>query len=115
MITVNLIAPLYLSRALMRHWLDLPASVHSQSSGQGKRDQKVNLDKRILMISSISGLVNMTPQKQVAYNASKGGLTMAAKVSHPRFACLRVVVCCPATRCLHLAEEWRLMGLVVGR
>ena len=33
------------------------------------------------MISSISGLVNMTPQKQVAYNASKGGLTMAAKVS----------------------------------
>lgn len=32
------------------------------------------------MISSISGLVNMTPQKQVAYNASKGGLTMAAKV-----------------------------------
>ena len=34
------------------------------------------------MISSISGLVNMTPQKQVAYNASKGGLTMAAKVSY---------------------------------
>lgn len=115
MITVNLIAPLYLSRALMRHWLDLPASVHSGSSGQGKRDQKVNLDKRILMISSISGLVNMTPQKQVAYNASKGGLTMAAKVSRPISACLRVVVCRPATRGQYLSEAWRLICTVIGR
>jgi NAD(P)-dependent dehydrogenase (short-subunit alcohol dehydrogenase family) len=80
-ITVNLLAPLYLSRSLVRHWLGLPASVTSGSSEQGKREEKVNLNKRILMISSISGLVNMAPQKQVAYNASKGGLTMAAKVS----------------------------------
>jgi sorbose reductase len=79
-ITVNLLAPLYLSRSLVRHWLGMPASVTSSSSEKGKREEKVNLNKRILMISSISGLVNMTPQKQVAYNASKGGLTMAAKV-----------------------------------
>lgn len=82
-ITVNLVAPLYLSRALVRHWLGMPSSVASGSSEGGKRDQKINLNKRILMISSISGLVNMTPQKQVAYNASKGGLTMAAKVCPP--------------------------------
>lgn len=85
-ITVNLVAPIYLSRALVRHWLGLPASVTAGAgagSGESKRDQKVNLNKRILMISSISGLVNMTPQKQVAYNASKGGLTMAAKVRLP--------------------------------
>jgi NAD(P)-dependent dehydrogenase (short-subunit alcohol dehydrogenase family) len=79
-ITVNLLAPLYLSRSLVRHWLGLPASVTSGSEEKGKREETVNLNKRILMISSISGLVNMTPQKQVAYNASKGGLTMAAKV-----------------------------------
>jgi len=81
-ITVNLLAPLYLSRSLVRHWLGLPASVTSGSEEKGKREETVNLNKRILMISSISGLVNMTPQKQVAYNASKGGLTMAAKVRH---------------------------------
>jgi len=80
--SVNLVAPIYLARALTRHWLKLPTAVPANSPthpDKGLRDQKVDLNKRILMISSISGLVNMTPQQQVAYNASKAGLTMAAK------------------------------------
>lgn len=118
-ITVNLVAPLYLSRALMRHWLDLPASVHSESTGQSKRDTKVNLNKRILMISSISGLVNMTPQRQVAYNASKGGLTMAAKVRLIRIPARHKDVLSSKMRAgglqvVWLYDDWELMGIVIG-
>jgi len=106
-ITVNLLAPLYLSRSLVRHWLGLPASVTSGSEEKGKREETVNLNKRILMISSISGLVNMTPQKQVAYNASKGGLTMAAKVCPTPSSCYK------ANR-QSLAGEWAGYGISVN-
>lgn len=77
---VNLLAPLFLARSFARHWLGLPASADSTSGGRGRRDEKPRLNKRVIFISSISGLVNMTPQKQVGYNASKAGLTMASKV-----------------------------------
>jgi hypothetical protein len=84
MFAVNTLGPFYFSRAVVRSWLDLPVSV---SSGDDKKlditkisDKK--LDKQILFISSISGLVAMSPQRQAAYNASKGGLTMLAKVRH---------------------------------
>ena len=79
----NLFAPIYLSRALVRHWLKLPTAVPSSQTPRGLRDEKLNLGKKILFISSISGHVSMSPQPQIAYNASKAGLTMAAKVSRP--------------------------------
>ena len=78
---VNLFAPIYLSRAFARHWLGLPTKVDPNAKAQML--DKADLKKKILFISSISGIVNMTPQRQVAYNASKGGLTMAAKVKLP--------------------------------
>lgn len=82
----NTTGPYYLSRALMRSWLGLPISLSSSSSevnitaddGQLKKNLK---GKQILFVSSISGLVAMTPQYQAAYNASKAGVTMLAKVS----------------------------------
>ena len=37
--------------------------------------------KQVLFVSSISGLVAMSPQNQAAYNASKAALTMMAKVN----------------------------------
>ena len=102
----------------MRHWLGLPTSVHSQSSDQGKRDTKVNLNKRILMISSISGLVNMTPQRQVAYNASKGGLTMAAKVCPAllhRVYGFETTSVRSVTVMVMMDQESRLTSTVIGR
>jgi sorbose reductase len=36
--------------------------------------------KQVLFVSSISGLVAMSPQNQSAYNGSKAALTMMAKV-----------------------------------
>ena len=81
MFATNFYAPIYLSRALVRHWLKLPASVSAESSESGLRDQKVDLGKKILFVSSISGIVAMTPQMQMSYNSSKAALTMAAKVS----------------------------------
>lgn len=69
----------------MRSWLGLPISLSSSSDvsltaddGQPKKNLK---GKQILFVSSISGLVAMTPQYQAAYNASKAGVTMLAKVS----------------------------------
>ena len=77
---VNLYAPIYLSRAFARHWLGLPAKVSSNSS-QETKPERLDLKKKIIFVSSISSFVNMTPQCQVAYHASKAGVTMAAKVS----------------------------------
>lgn len=87
----------------MRSWLGLPVPLPSSSSpsssdpasssaggveateggltaddGKPKKNLK---GKQLLFVSSISGLVAMTPQYQAAYNASKAGVTMLAKVS----------------------------------
>ncbi|ODO05045.1 hypothetical protein I350_05658 [Cryptococcus amylolentus CBS 6273] len=72
---VNTYHPYYLSRALVRSWLHLP------------------IPKQILFISSISALVAMNPQRQTAYNASKGAVTMMAK---------------------SLAGEWSHLGISVN-
>jgi sorbose reductase len=80
MFAVNTLGPFYLSRSLARSWLDLPVSVGSGTVDVSELKGK-KLDKQILFVSSISGLVAMSPQRQAAYNASKGGLTMLAKVS----------------------------------
>lgn len=81
MFAVNTLGPFYFSRALVRSWLDLPISVGSGDSLDITKIKNKKLDKQILFISSISGIVAMSPQRQAAYNASKGGLTMLAKVS----------------------------------
>lgn len=81
MFDVNLVAPLFLARAFTRHWLGLPATISENKAAQGSRKDGVKLNKRIVFIASISGLVNMSPQHQVAYNASKAGLAMASKVN----------------------------------
>lgn len=78
---VNTFGPYYLSRALVRSWLGLPVSVNSVSDPIDVANAKnVNLKKQILFVSSISALVAMNPQRQTAYNASKGAVTMLAKV-----------------------------------
>jgi sorbose reductase len=88
---VNTSGPYYLARSLVRSWLDLPIALPaatSASSGHSTATtldvpnmKNVNLNKQILFVSSISGLVAMAPQRQAAYNASKGALTMLSKVS----------------------------------
>jgi sorbose reductase len=84
---VNVSGPFYLSRALVRSWLSLPIPVDGTGTSSSlditslKGDKAVNLGKQILFVSSISGLVAMTPQRQAAYNASKGAVTMLSKVS----------------------------------
>lgn len=93
MFDVNLVAPLFLARAFTRHWLGLPAAISENETAQGSRKDGVKLNKKIVFISSISGLVNMSPQYQVAYNASKAGLTMASK---------------------SLAGEWAKYGITVN-
>ncbi|KAM0753129.1 NAD(P)-binding protein [Meredithblackwellia eburnea MCA 4105] len=64
---INTFSPFYLSRAVYKTWFpsDSPPAVKK--------------DKVILFVSSISGIIYNTPQTQVAYNASKAGLTMLAK------------------------------------
>lgn len=74
----NLFGPIYLLRAFTRHWLGLPATVDAKA--RAERPPRLHLNKKILCISSISALVNMTPQVQMAYNASKAGVTSAVKV-----------------------------------
>ncbi|WVQ74147.1 hypothetical protein IAR50_003739 [Cryptococcus sp. DSM 104548] len=92
---VNTYHPYYLSRALVRSWLHLPIPV--SSSGKEELDianiKGVNLKKQILFVSSISALVAMNPQRQTAYNASKGAVTMMAK---------------------SLAGEWSHLGISVN-
>lgn len=50
--------PYFLARAAYNSWF--PAGT----------DDSVKKDKRIVFVSSISGLINNTPQQQCAYNAS---------------------------------------------
>jgi len=70
----------------MRSWLDLPIPLSSSeptissSTDERSKPSKSLKGKQILFVSSISGLVAMTPQFQAAYNASKAGVTMLAKV-----------------------------------
>ncbi|OXM75559.1 cytoplasmic protein [Cryptococcus neoformans Bt63] len=91
---VNTFGPYYLSRALVRSWLGLPVSVSSVSDPIDVANAKnVNLKKQILFVSSISALVAMNPQRQTAYNASKGAVTMLAK---------------------SLAGEWSHIGVAVN-
>ncbi|ODN73132.1 hypothetical protein L202_07698 [Cryptococcus amylolentus CBS 6039] len=99
---VNTYHPYYLSRALVRSWLHLPipvSSSSSDSSSPSKEDLDIpsikglNLKKQILFVSSISALVAMNPQRQTAYNASKGAVTMMAK---------------------SLAGEWSHLGISVN-
>jgi sorbose reductase len=77
---VNTYGPYYFARALVRSWLGLPVDVDPLSLTNAVPTAK-KLGKQILFISSISGLVAMKPQRQAAYNASKGALTMLSKVS----------------------------------
>lgn len=74
---VNFSAPIYTSRAFVRHWLGLPSAVGETVP----RPEPRALNKKIIYVSSISAIVNMTPQVQMAYNSSKAALTMATKVS----------------------------------
>jgi len=74
---VNTFGPFYLARALTRSWMSLPISADKSASST---DSPKNLAKQIFFVSSVSGIVAMTPQKQTAYNASKAALTMLAKV-----------------------------------
>ncbi|WVQ96748.1 hypothetical protein IAU59_003855 [Kwoniella sp. CBS 9459] len=107
---VNLFAPFYLSRAAVRKWLGLPTSLSLSASAsapsstssekdqgaaeRGQRDTEgLKLGKKIIIVSSISGLVSMMPQAQCAYNASKAGVTMLAK---------------------SLAGEWAKYGITVN-
>ncbi|XAO27014.1 hypothetical protein I312_105855 [Cryptococcus bacillisporus CA1280] len=55
--------------------------------------RNVDLKKQILFVSSISAHVAMSPQRQSAYNASKGAVTMLAK---------------------SLAGEWSHIGVAVN-
>lgn len=92
----NTFGPYYLSRALMRSWLSLPISPSSDEqrlSADDKSPKKDLRGKQILFVSSISGLVAMSPQFQAAYNASKAGVTMLAK---------------------SLALEWAAYGLTIN-
>lgn len=76
----NFSAPIYTSRAFVRHWLGLSTAVGEPSPRPAPR----NLNKKIIYVSSISAIVNMTPQVQMGYNSSKAALTMATKVSASR-------------------------------
>ncbi|WVW83654.1 hypothetical protein I302_105675 [Kwoniella bestiolae CBS 10118] len=90
----NLYAPMTLCRGFARHWLGMSTAVKSsEDPGKPPVGEKLNLNKRILCVSSISGIVNMNPQRQVAYNVSKAGLTMA---------------------CKSLAGEWAKYGITIN-
>jgi len=94
----NLYAPIYLTRAITRQWLNVPVKLSESSDVRGKRDEQIDLKKKIILISSISGQIVNRPQCQMAYNASKAGLTMVGKVSD----------CCGClTRRIARGEGWR--------
>jgi NAD(P)-dependent dehydrogenase (short-subunit alcohol dehydrogenase family) len=87
---VNAFGPFYTARALIRAWLALKTSVDPASHtalSQYKDKGRILEGKQVLFVSSISGLVAMSPQNQSAYNASKAALTMMAKVN-PSFGIL---------------------------
>lgn len=80
-LSVNTKGPFCFARQLARSWLDMPAEIAESETSDGPRQAKQpRLHKQILFVSSISGIVSMFPQSQCAYNASKAGLTMLAKV-----------------------------------
>lgn len=89
---VNTFGPYYLARALVRSWLGLPVGL-DPSAASSDISAPRKLGKQILFVSSISALVAMAPQKQAAYNASKGAVTMLAK---------------------SLAGEWAHLGITVN-
>ncbi|KAL8278556.1 hypothetical protein RQP46_009048 [Phenoliferia psychrophenolica] len=62
---VNVFAPFHLARAVFRTWFPTPETPPKS--------------KIILFVSSISAHVANCPQKQVAYNSSKGALSMLGK------------------------------------
>jgi sorbose reductase len=76
---VNTYGPFYLSRALARSWLSLPISVDGAATDVASL-KDVQLNKQLLIVSSISAHVAMYPQRQTAYNASKAAVTMMTKV-----------------------------------
>lgn len=81
---VNAFGPFYTARALIRSWLALKTSVDPEAHtalSQFKEKGRILEGKQVLFVSSISGLVAMSPQNQSAYNASKAALTMMAKVN----------------------------------
>ncbi|KAL7420638.1 hypothetical protein Q5752_004589 [Cryptotrichosporon argae] len=91
---VNTVGPFFFARALARSWLDLPVTAApGEAHVEVPRLQGRQLDKQILIVSSISGIVAMNPQRQTAYNASKGAATMLAK---------------------SLAGEWAHLGIAVN-
>jgi len=63
---VNCFSPFYLARAAYKTWYPTPSSTEKKN-------------KAVVFISSMSGQVYNYPQNQVAYNASKAGLTMLGK------------------------------------
>ena len=78
---INTFGAFYLARALFRSWLSLPIDVGAPSTTLDVQGMKgINLNKQILFVSSISSMLAMTPQRQAAYNASKGAMTMLSKV-----------------------------------
>ncbi|KAI5454154.1 hypothetical protein NCC49_004220 [Naganishia albida] len=92
---VNTFGPFYTTRALIRSWLDMKTSVDPDSHtalGQFKEKGRFLQGKQVLFVSSISGLVAMSPQNQAAYNASKAALTMMAKSLAGEWAPLGVTV-----------------------
>jgi sorbose reductase len=109
MFEVNTFGAYYFARALARSWMGLPVGVDDTSvSGAAGIRPPTKLGKQILFISSISGLVAMHPQRQTAYNASKGALTMLSKVRHT-LLCTR-----HANAFQSLAAEWAPMGISVN-
>jgi sorbose reductase len=80
---VNAFGPIYTARALVRSWLGLPIPIDSANHTaltEIKEKGRLLQGKQVLFVSSISGLVAMSPQNQAAYNGSKAALTMMAKV-----------------------------------
>ncbi|KAJ9115128.1 hypothetical protein QFC22_005458 [Naganishia vaughanmartiniae] len=106
MFAVNAFGPIYTARSLVRSWLDLPIPVPSSEaeytplSTFTQSDKKEGVvvpsprlkGKQLLFVSSISGLVAMSPQNQAAYNGSKAALTMMAKSLAGEWAPLGVSV-----------------------
>ncbi|CAD6579887.1 MAG: hypothetical protein TREMPRED_002602 [Tremellales sp. Tagirdzhanova-0007] len=91
---INTFGAFYLARALFRSWLSLPIDVGAPSTTLDVQGMKgINLNKQILFVSSISSMLAMTPQRQAAYNASKGAMTMLSK---------------------SLALEWSHLGIYVN-
>ena len=93
----NAYGPFFMARSLVRNWLNLPSTVDPTAGQNGRVPalRNVNLSKQIIFVSSISAIVSMYPQNQVAYNASKGAVTMMAKV------CLKIP-CRPTSHTRHM-------------